>query len=64
MLENVYDADPWCGLYRYQSMWAITSINADADTDARCGYTLRHWLLGEESREEEGLSVCRGWGRG
>ena len=39
MLENGYDADDCCGLSRYKSMWAITSINADtdADVDAWCG---------------------------
>ena len=29
MLENGYDADAWCGLYRYKLMWAITGGNAD-----------------------------------
>ena len=39
MLENGYDADACCGLNRYESMWAITSVNANAD--ARCGQGLR-----------------------
>ena len=33
MLGSGYEADAWCGLSRYKSMWAITSLN----TDARCG---------------------------
>ena len=32
MLANGYDADTYGGLDRYQFMWAITSINADAET--------------------------------
>ena len=31
MLEIGYDADNWCGLYKYKSMWAITSVDADPD---------------------------------
>ena len=31
MLQNSYDGDAWCGLYKYKSMWAITSVNAEAD---------------------------------
>ena len=31
--EIGYDVDAWCGLSRYKSLWAITSVNADA----RCG---------------------------
>ena len=41
MLVNGYDADAWCGLYRYKLMWAITSVKAYADTDARRGQGLR-----------------------
>ena len=29
MLGNGHDADAWCGLDRYKSVWAITSVNAD-----------------------------------
>ena len=34
MLANGYDTDAWCGLQWCKSMWAITSINVDAD--GRC----------------------------
>ena len=34
ILENGYDADTWCGLYRYRLMRPITSVNADDDSDA------------------------------
>ena len=37
MSLNGYDTIPWCGLYRYRLMWAITSINADA----YCGWGVR-----------------------
>ena len=33
VLVNGHDADAWCGLCRYKSMWAITSINAVARCD-------------------------------
>ena len=36
ILENGYDTDAWCGFYRYKSMLAITSVNADA----QCGQGL------------------------
>ena len=36
MLENGYDADARCGLYRYKLMCAITSVHADS----RCGQSL------------------------
>ena len=29
MLEDGYNTDAWCGLYKYKLMWAITSINDD-----------------------------------
>ena len=38
MLENGYDTDAWCGLYRHKLIWAIASINADADS--WCGQSL------------------------
>ena len=38
MLENGYDADAWCRLSGYKSMWTITSVNADVD--GQCGWTL------------------------
>ena len=27
--EKGYDTNAWCGLYRYKSMWAITSVNVE-----------------------------------
>ena len=36
MLENGYDTDAWCGLYRYKLMWA--------HTDARCGQGLKETI--------------------
>ena len=39
-LENGDDTDAWCGLNRYKSMWAITSVKADTDADTRCGQGL------------------------
>ena len=29
--NNGYDTDAWCEWCKYKSMWAITSVNADAD---------------------------------
>ena len=46
--RNGYEADPWCGLYRYKSMWAITSVNADTHThrflQILCSYLLMESL--------------------
>ena len=33
MLESGYDADAWCRLSRYKSLWANINIKADARCD-------------------------------
>ena len=52
-LENGYGTDAYCEWYRYKSMWAITSINADA----RCGYSPRYFKSRLKSRNLEHTPV-------
>ena len=40
MFENGYDAVVWYDFYIYKLMWAVTSVNTDADAQAQCGLDL------------------------